>query len=60
MLELLFGSIPSQTILILGQLCLGIKVLAWYIDPSGIESTNIVRYPYPIGIGYYRILIIDT
>jgi hypothetical protein len=27
-----------------------VKVLAWYIDPNGIENQNIVEYPYPTGI----------
>ncbi len=29
---------------------LGMKVLAWYIDPNGIENTITIKYPYPTGI----------
>ena len=31
------------TILILGRFCLGVKTLAWYIDPNGIKCKNIVK-----------------
>lgn len=34
----------------LGEFYLGLKILAWYIDPKGIESKNIFKYPYPVGI----------
>ena len=36
--DLLFGSTPFNTILILGRFDLGMKFLAWYIDPNGIEK----------------------
>ena len=29
---------------------LGMKALAWYIDPNGIENKITNKYPYPIGI----------
>ena len=45
--ELLFGSIPFYTIMIIGQLCLDMKVLTWYIDLDDIENRNIVKYAYP-------------
>lgn len=38
MSEILFGSTPFSTILMLRWRCLGIKVLAWYIDPSGMDN----------------------
>ena len=40
--------------------CLGMKTLAWYIDPNGIENKYTVKYPYPTGIKKCEILIIDT
>ena len=46
--ELLFGSI-LWTISILGQLCLGIRVLAWYIYPNGIKNKSTDKNPYPTG-----------
>lgn len=48
--DLLFGSNAFQTILILGRLCVGMKVLAKYIDPHGIKNKNSVKYPYPTGV----------
>ena len=36
------------------------KVLAWYIDLNGIKYTNIIKYPYPLGIKKCEINIIDT
>ena len=41
-------------------ICLGVKVLAWYIDQNGIGNKNIVKYPCPIGIRKWEILIKDT
>ena len=38
----------------------GMKILAWCIDLNGIRNTNIVKYPYAIGIKKCEILIIDT
>jgi hypothetical protein len=35
------------------------KVLAWYIDPDGIENKNTITYPYPTGIKTCEILDID-
>lgn len=37
------------------------KVLAWYINPTGIEIKLAIKYPYPIGIqkmqnAHYRFL----
>ena len=29
-----YWSIPFYTILILGQFCLGLKILAWYVEPE--------------------------
>ena len=40
---------PLWTI-VLGRFCLRITILAWYMDPNGIENKNIVKYPYPSGI----------
>ena len=39
--------------------CLVLKILAWYIDPNGIENKNILTYPYPTGMNNDVILIID-
>jgi hypothetical protein len=36
------------------------KVLAWYIDPNGIENKNTVNYPYPTGIKKCEFNILDT
>ena len=36
------------------------KVLAWYIDPNGIENTNTIKYPYSTSIIKCEILIPDT
>ena len=45
--ELLFRSIPSYTILILGHLYLCMKILAWHIDPNGyVENKNTMRCPF--------------
>jgi hypothetical protein len=45
----------------LGQFFLGLKILAWYIDPKGIESKNIFKYPYPVGIKINcEPIIVDT
>ena len=57
--ELLVGSIPFQTILIPGRFYLGMKVLAWYIDPNGIENKITITYPYLTGIKKCEILNID-
>jgi len=42
--ELLFGSLSSETILILGRLDLSMKVLAWFLDLNGVEikSTHVL------------------
>jgi hypothetical protein len=36
------------------------KVLAWFIDPNGIENKSNFKHPYPIGIKECQILNIDT
>ena len=35
--ELLFGSIPFYTVVILGRFCLGMKVQGWYVAMHGTE-----------------------
>lgn len=56
----MFGSIPFITILILGQFYLGMKVVAWYVGPNGIENTDTVKYANHTGIKKEEILITDT
>ena len=34
----------------LGDICLGMKVLQWYMDPNGIKNKNTINYPYPTGV----------
>ena len=41
-------------------ICLGIKVLWWYINPNDIENKNILKYSNPTGINECNILIIIT
>jgi hypothetical protein len=40
-------------------ICLVMKILAWYIDPTGIKNKNILKYSYPIGINNDVILTKD-
>jgi hypothetical protein len=40
----------SKPYMILEQFCLGMKVLALYINPHGIEYKNTVKYPSFTGI----------
>jgi hypothetical protein len=42
---LLFGPTPFKTMLILEQHCLGVKVLAWYIDPNGVKNKYAIKIP---------------
>jgi hypothetical protein len=39
---------------------MGMKVLAWYIDPNVIETKNTLKCPYPVGCKNYDILITNT
>ena len=48
--ELLFGSIPFQTILIQGNFTQVWKVLAWYIDSNDIGKQPFVKCPYLLDI----------
>jgi len=45
--ELLLGSMPSHTILILGRFYLGMHVLVWFTNPNDIINQNIVNNPHP-------------
>jgi hypothetical protein len=57
--KLSFGSIPLWTILILGRICLDMKVLAWKINLNGIRVHSHTQFL--IGIKkIYEILDIDT
>ena len=42
--------------IILNHIHTGTILLAWYIDPNGIEIINTVKHPYPL----CEILVIDT
>lgn len=59
--ELLFGSIPFQTVLILGRVWLQIEVLAWCTYSSnGVENKYTVKYSYPTRMQNCEIIIIGT
>ena len=45
--------------MILGAFCLGMNVLAWYLEPNGIENKIRQVYSYPTGIKNSEILIIE-
>ena len=54
---LLLGSMPLKTTLTLGQFDLGMKILAWFIHPQGIENKMILKYPHPTDIKKCKILM---
>ena len=46
--------------MMLGRFCLGVKALAWFKDPNGIESVNTLKYPKHISNQNYEILVVDA
>ena len=47
-------------VLLWGDFVLGVKVLAWYKDPNGIQNKTAVKYSYPTNIKKGEILSIGT
>ena len=43
-----------------GDFYLGVKILAWYIDPNDFLNENILKYPCPTGIKIGGILNIQS
>ena len=58
--KLLYGSLPFYTILRLGRFNVGMKALAWCIDPNGFENKNTIKYSYPTDIKNFEIVVTVT